>query len=216
MKISDQKDIALEVLHKLEAVDPFCILAGGACRNWFLGKQAKDLDFYIHLGEETLAATYRRFKRIGLEVKHVDFNSELWKNYGIMAHLFRIFEVKYKGIDVQIMCMKESTFTSVIPCFGVSVCMFWWKGGKVIPTDQALVSLLNKTLYIKEDYSAKELHVAKMIKYFPDFKIRTYEDWKEYYLLHLLPDSREEYYLGGGTYNKSLLNKLKSQMEVHD
>jgi hypothetical protein len=36
MNIVNQKDIALEVLHKLEAVDPFCILAGGGycdCKN---------------------------------------------------------------------------------------------------------------------------------------------------------------------------------------
>lgn len=211
MNITRQKEITLEVLHKLEAIDPFCILAGGAPRNWFLGKEANDLDFYVHL-DETLYATELRFKRIGLEAKLVDFKSDAWKQYGIMEHLFRIFEVNYKGVDVQIMCMKENTFQSVIPCFGVSICMFWWKGGKVIPTDQALISLLNKTLYIKDNYSAKELHVEKMIKYFPDFKIKDYNDCKVDTFSKL---TEEDYNQGYHSYyNNNLLNKLKLEMDV--
>lgn len=213
MSITKQKEIAKELLHKLEAIDPFCILAGGAPRNWFLGLEANDLDFYIHL-DETLAATELRFKRAGLAAKHVDFKSSKWETYGTMEHLFRIFEVEYDGMKVQIMCMRESTFTSVVPCFGVSICMFWWKGYNVVPTDMALTSLLTKTLYIKSNYSAKELHVVKMKQYFNDFKVSPYNNWKEDCLLSL---TMKEYYTGGilgSSYNQHLLDKLKLEWEV--
>lgn len=176
-EINNQKAAAKELLSKLEIIDPHCILAGGAPRNWFLGLPARDLDFYIHLNE-TQEATERRFKRLNLEAKLVDYNSETWADYGVMEHLFRIYEVTYKDMEVQIMCMRESTFKSVVPCMGVSVCKFWWKGGEVIPTNEALTSIYNKTLYVKDDYSAKEDHVKKMIKYFPDFEVKQESLWK--------------------------------------
>ncbi len=177
MSIDKQKDIAREVLHKLEAIDPSCILAGGAPRNWFFGKEANDLDFYIHLPEEQCYKSALRFKRVGLEVKHVDYKSDKWKDYGIMKHLFRIYEGEYSGQKIQIMVMGESTYHSVVPCFGVSICKFWWKGGDIAPTNDALVSILTKTLFIKDDYSAKEIHVAKQKKYFPDYRVLPYSKY---------------------------------------
>lgn len=171
-----QQEVAKEVLHKLEAIDPYCILAGGAPRNWFLGMEAKDLDFYIH-NEHTVDALMTQMNSIGLNAKMVDFKSDDWKEYGVMEHLFRILEVEYKGITVQIMCMRVNTFNSVVSAFGVSICKFWWKGKDVIPTNEALISILEETLYIKDDYSAKEIHVDKMIKYFPNYKVKLYSDY---------------------------------------
>ncbi len=173
MKIEEQQWVARQVLEKLEIIDPACILAGGAPRNWFMNKTANDLDFYIHL-DETLHHTELRFKRLGLEVKHIDYNSTKWKAYGIMPKMFRIFELKFMGMDIQIMCMRQSTFDCVVQDFGVSICKFWWKGRDVVPTNDALISILTKTLYVKDDYSAKELHVDKMVKYFPDYNVKPY------------------------------------------
>lgn len=179
-KIDYQKNIAKEVLHKLEIIDPSCILAGGAPRNWFFNKEANDLDFYIHgKFNEQRWKTDIRFERLGLDVKHVSFKSEKWKDYGIMEHLFRIYEGTYKEQKIQIMVMKESTYHSVVDCFGVSICKFWWKGGKVTPTNEALVSILSETLFIKDDYSAKEVHVEKQKRYFPDYKVAPYSKYDE-------------------------------------
>lgn len=179
MNIEKQKSIATEVLHKLEAIDPSCILAGGAPRNWFFGKEAKDLDFYIHLPSETMNATELRFKRVDLGVKHVDYKSDKWKDYGIMEHLFRIYEGEYQGQKVQVMVMNESTYHSVVPYFGVSICKFWWKGYDVQPTNEALISIITKTLFVKDDYSAKEIHVEKQKRYFPNYKVKPYSEYNE-------------------------------------
>ena len=176
-KIDNQQKIAREILHSLEIIDPNCILAGGAPRNWFFNKLANDLDFYIYIPDETMFRTELRFKRLGLDVKHVDFTSEKWEDYGIMKHLFRIYEMEYKGEKVQIMIMREPTFNSVVYHFGVSICKFWWKGYDVVPTNEALISIINKTLYIKDDYSAKEIHVEKQKKYFPEYKVLPYSEF---------------------------------------
>lgn len=203
-----QQDKAREVLHKLEAVDPACILAGGAPRSWFLGKVANDLDFYVWL-YETEAHTALRFKRLGLDVKLVDFASDAWKDYGLMKYLFRIYEGEYRGEKIQVMCMKVNTFNSVVNHFGVSVCKFWWKGSKVMPTNEALVSLINKTLYIADDYTAKESHVKKMVGYFPEFKIDKLSEVGNAYE-GLISTTMEEYlnFHYHTHYNKKLLGLL--------
>ena len=179
--INNQKEIAREVLTKLQACDPHCILAGGAPRNWFFNKEAKDLDFYIYLKHETIGANELRFKSIGLDVKRMEFEELKNSSYKFMQHLFRVYEGEYKGENVQVMVMQEPTFTSVVDDFGVSICEFWWNGGEVKATKQALTSVLTKKLFYKNDYSAKETHVEKMVCYFPEYTLTPYSQFEDVY-----------------------------------
>ena len=50
--IEHQKAVAKEVLNKLKTVDIFAMLAGGACRDWYLNTEASDLDFYVHYSDK--------------------------------------------------------------------------------------------------------------------------------------------------------------------
>jgi hypothetical protein len=219
MKIEQQQNVARELLHKLEIIDPHCILAGGAPRNWFLGKVANDLDFYIHLpSNESLYATKLRFERLGLEVRHVSYKSDSWKQYKVMEHLFRIYEGIYKEQRIQIMVMRESTFQSVVSEFGVSICQFWWKGHKINATAMSLVSLLEKTLFVKDDYSAKEIHVAKMVKYFPDFEVKSFTDlwgvlekYKRDYNLYKEKHDSYWHWTGFENYLEKMLNEQNNR-----
>ena len=52
--IEEQQEVAKYVLQKLEIIDPCCILAGGAPRDWDLGTPANDLDFYLYLGHNSV------------------------------------------------------------------------------------------------------------------------------------------------------------------
>ena len=214
MKIELQQETAKEVLHKLEAIDPLCILAGGAPRNWFFGKPANDLDFYIHIPDgETMNNTDLRFKRVGLEVNHVDYKSDKWKDYGVMEYLFRIYEGEYKGCKVQIMVMTEPTTHSVVDHFGVSICKFWWKGYDVNPTNEALISIITKTLFIKEDYSAKEIHVEKQKKYFPDYKVKPYSEYDEVQFI-TFAEYKDLGNYGTIQHSKRLLNLAKRSVNL--
>ncbi|QGH73855.1 hypothetical protein [Vibrio phage vB_VhaM_VH-8] len=179
--IESQKEIAKEVLTKLQACDPHCILAGGAPRNWFFNKEANDLDFYIYLKPETTEANELRLKSIGLDVKRMEFEELKDSSYKFMQHLFRVYEGSYRGENVQVMVMREPTFTSVVDDFGVSICEFWWNGGEVQATKQALTSILTKKLFYKNDYSAKETHVEKMVYYFPDYTLTPYSEFEDAY-----------------------------------
>ena len=46
--IEHQKAVAKSVLNKLQTLDLYAVLVGGACRDWCLDKEATDLDFYLY------------------------------------------------------------------------------------------------------------------------------------------------------------------------
>lgn len=208
--IENQKEIAKEVLTKLQACDPHCVLAGGAPRNWFFNKEANDLDFYIYLKHETIGANKLRFKSIGLELKQMEFEELKNSSYKFMQHLFRVYEGTYKGESVQVMVMHEPTFDSVVNDFGVSICEFWWNGSEVKATKQALTGILTKKLFYKNDYSAKETHVEKMVYYFSEYSLAPYSEFEDAYKkLHtdIEKSYRREFNIHSIMYKNILLNE---------
>lgn len=169
-KIEQQKSVALEILHKLEITDPNCILAGGAPREWWFGKEANDLDFYVYWGEHTTCGEdKRRLDLLGLKGYRLMDRNPLAELYGSIKELRRVWEIDYKGEKIQIMVMSCPTFNCVINRFGCSVSKIWWKG-RLQPTTEFLVSHHMKVNIIKDDYNAKESYVKKMAKRYPDYE----------------------------------------------
>lgn len=170
-----QKQLALEVLHLLEATDPCCILAGGAPRDWWLGKKANDLDFYVYWGHTTTChEDKRRLDRIGLEGYREMTRNTLSDLYGSIPELRRVWEVDYHGEKVQIMVMGSPTFNCVVDRFGVSTSKIWWKGKNLHPTEDFIISHLTKNLFIKDNYNAGETYVKKMKERYPLYAVRPY------------------------------------------
>ena len=174
MRIEDQKNIANAVMYKLEAIDPYCILAGGAPRDWYLGREASDLDFYLCVPDrETQSAFESRLRRVGLsfDIAFKDSglaNMEVYKN---MPGIKGIYNLTGFGMPIQVMRMRDPTFKSVVHEFGTSVCMAWYKDGKVKTTKVFEWSHENKIIIKKSDYNAKVKHVAKMREKFPDYRV---------------------------------------------
>lgn len=167
--IEQQQSIALEVLHKLEITDPSCILAGGAPREWWFGKKANDLDFYVFWGDNTTCGQDKlRLDRLGFKGYKMMDRNPLSELYGSIKELRRVWEVDYKGEKIQIMVMSQPTFNCVVNRFGCSVSKIWWKG-KLHPTTEFIVSHHMKVNIIKDDYNAKESYVKKMSERFPDY-----------------------------------------------
>jgi hypothetical protein len=183
LNIKKQKEIAKELLDKLEVVDPYVILAGGAPRDWYLGEKANDLDFYVHVKDEPAWASKYRLSKLGLTCTQMNKTiSERVPLYESMEHLRFIYEGDYKGMKYQVMFMSEHTFSSVVPKFGASVCEAYWKGGDIIVTNSFLLSHYTKTLFKKDNYTAKESHISKMLKKYPDYTVvdETEKQKKEY------------------------------------
>ena len=61
-KIINQKEVAKKVFESLTKVDPNCILAGGAPRDWYYGKEARDLDFYFCSSARKVKEVLDQFK----------------------------------------------------------------------------------------------------------------------------------------------------------
>lgn len=173
--IAHQQKVALEILHKLECGDPYAILAGGAPRDWYFDKPANDLDFYVYLPEATCHFEELRWKRLGLDVTRLDYEQRHNNKYKMMPDLFRMYEGVLDGVPFQIMVMQKSTFNSVLPYFGTSICKVWWKGHGVRTTVDFLMSVYGKKVYTQEGYLATDYHITKMLKYFPDYELTSYD-----------------------------------------
>lgn len=68
-KVNRQKLVADDILSRLELLDPRCIVAGGAPRDWHLGKTAKDIDVFLYTPQ--LNSAYIRehtLKRLGFSI----------------------------------------------------------------------------------------------------------------------------------------------------
>jgi len=129
--IEQQKQVATDVLNKLEFFDPSCILAGGAPRDWYFGNVANDLDFYVYFRPD-LPLSWRVWQLNKVGLKNFSMkgrgDGEFPENYKRNPHLMCVFEGIYKGEKVQVMFMDQKTFHCVVDMFPFGICQAWWKG----------------------------------------------------------------------------------------
>jgi hypothetical protein len=201
MNIDEQKVIADKMLEILEYADPACILAGGAPRNWHLGELARDLDFYVNLNEDS-KTTRKRWAKLGLDLVAFKSGHHDSAMYSCMENLNAVYEGEFMGMPIQVMVMRGPTFKTVLPHMGTSVCKFWYKDKVIHAHEDALFSIQTRTIYKKDDYTAKVAHLQKMNKYFPSYRVRDIKDMREDKLRYII-----EKELGGVTDIKHYLEK---------
>ena len=165
-----QKVIAQRVLQKLEAIDPYCILAGGAPRDWWWGNEAADLDFYIYVPDRPHKAIKKQIERAGLVVKEVKTGENMPINYKLNPFLRCVIDIE-EEMPVQIMVMSEPTFKSVVPTFALSVCQAWWKGGDVSVSKEFLAGARHNAI-VKTNplYHNEHYYLEKILAKFPNMK----------------------------------------------
>ena len=168
--IEEQKAIANEILEKIEIIDKNCILAGGAPRDWWVGVLANDLDFYLYCtpenGVEHTKKSIEKLVGIKLEYLGADENYE-----GGMRELRAVLDGEFKGQKVQFMLMGKPTWGCVLPHFGASTSMVWYKNGRISPSPEFLLSLNKKVLYIKA--GTKQAFIDKTVAKFPRLVVKT-------------------------------------------
>lgn len=175
LTINQEKDIADQVLRRLEVIDPTCILAGGAPRDWWLGHTCNDLDFYIyHRG--TTENLERSFKALGFDVepmrrKGFNVQARLDGMYNSMPDLRAVYQTKYpyRGKHIQIIVMDNPTFSGVVDKFACSISKVWYKDGVLRPTQEAHDARRNKVIEVAQGYSPNCAYVQKMRDRFPEY-----------------------------------------------
>lgn len=176
MDIEQQKQVAEKILFDLEVVDSHAILAGGAPRDWFFGKEATDLDFYFypspikylpdgkHLSLNKLISDFASLKFptfIKSEYPYDDRN----------PHLVLVFDGEYDGMKVQFMCMNIPT-EFVVDLFALNICHIWYKDGKINTTPAFDACVQSKTIHIINPlYGKRDKYVQKIVNKFPEFSL---------------------------------------------
>ena len=174
--IKEQKEIADELLECLSIVCPNVILAGGAPRDWYMGNPANDLDIYLALPDLTYGSNKRQLSKVlPEEVVTVKGEYETHSNplYKHMKHLKRIYYLRYKGIDVQIIQLNEvKDVWNTVDNIDCSICKAWYKNGKVNTTTPFMKTIKSGVMFLTEAYQWEDYHPAKMKERFEPLGFR--------------------------------------------
>lgn len=175
--IALQKQVADKVLDRLEIIDPGCIVAGGAPRDWTMGKPASDIDIFLSVSEHnTMSTVLKQIRKAlgSLDISEAAYNKLAEKidcgiNTDKVAQLYRtnpdilfVFNAEVDGVNCQIICMKVPTW-NIVDKFPFGICKVWYKNGTIRTTkafDLALalkVLVLTGTLYNNEDFYVKKI-----------------------------------------------------------
>ena len=176
MEIEIQKKIAKDVLSKLQTVDMWAMLAGGACRDWYLGNAASDLDFYLHYSNKypQWALCEHFSKLIGCEIKVVgkkgdNLNPESEVVYTQDPKIEIVLGGVKDCIDIQIIIVNTPYFRVDNFCF--NICQAYTLNVDNIKTTPEFdKAVKHKVIQITgEFYSQKDAYVKKIKAKFPDY-----------------------------------------------
>lgn len=182
--ISKQMETANKVIKRLRAVDPYCIVAGGAPRDWYFGNAANDIDVYIWQQHHTQRAKIRQLKCAGFDVSPVgyDDNREMYEKNKMIEF---VFDVKGYEEKVQIISLSCKTF-DIVKTFPFSICQAWYTPERGIMLERDFV-MTEKTGYIFRTnpvYADGDSYINKITERFKDkFKFaRTKEEAMQRYI----------------------------------
>jgi|GEM_PF-4735733 len=180
-----QQAYADQVLAMIERIDPFAIIAGGAPRDWYLGREATDLDVYFHPNPNWNLMTVRnQIIAAGFKLTDVGDSQESWDSaeenrsqYLANQYLKAVYNPINTEMKVQLMWMSEPTFESVLPQFTLNLSRVYYKNGK-IDTDTIFELGVKQKALIRTNsvYINNDRYIAKIKAKFPDYAYYQSED----------------------------------------
>lgn len=212
MTVYYQQQQANRYLTRIEQLlDPNAVLAGGAPRDWFFNKNAKDLDIFVYLGEQNKKPSYwkQKLEDAGFKVKDIKtkynnpkpiitqvvdwFNETICKvephdyEFSLNPYLECVvdIEVELGENPVQVMIMNQPVDQCTYTKFPVSISQIWYKNGKFNKTPDFLVGIKHNIIYPTGiDNSMDGKYTKKVREKFPEFE---YLDSKDK-VIHFLSD----------------------------
>lgn len=176
--ILNQKALALSVLKKVGALDPMAVIAGGAPRNWFYNKPARDLDIYFRSFANTILSRQTQLEAVGLSLSKENVKEREEQGYpsGIMS----IQDIECEKINVQLIFLRQDILPgefvfSKFDCGPSQIYADLY--GTVATSGLFEEDHKNNTVTFElsnlDDLQTKRLglRIAKMERYFPDRKI---------------------------------------------
>lgn len=172
MNIEEEKDLAGYALWLIKKYDPVAIVAGGAPRDWELGRNCQDIDLWMNEMRNWSMGNY-------IDMIEREFGEKpkfLGKDYGEMknddGHIKYVFSVPLDGKELQIIVVKD-TF-NLVPRFCCNLSMAWYMGkGRVIPGRPFRAGVAAQELVFNKD--TREEYINRMKERFPDYKVKIRE-----------------------------------------
>lgn len=178
LRINHQKVVGNKVLEILEVINFRVLLAGGAPRDWYFTRVAKDLDIYLYLPYndldeinnfiEFLLNKYGTKKSVNYVDEFEYIKSDIYKC---------IYTYNILGEDVQIIILnKDLSISDILNSFDLSLCKAWYKDGLINLSEDFKISILTNHIYLCGDNDWENEHVKRICEKYPSFKRSTYSD----------------------------------------
>lgn len=167
-----QKQVADTALDMMYLIDPYCIVAGGAPRDWYFGKEAADIDLFFHCPQASTQATMEEMLlRAGFKVTSTKTGDDIPDWYKKNPYLKTVYETEAFGVKVQLLRMSKQTWDSVIDKFPLSICKAWYKNGKAHYEKDFLRSVEFEAIYKTNTiYNNEHQYIQKVLAKFPQYK----------------------------------------------
>ena len=194
--IEHQKCVAKRVLNRLQTLDLYAVLAGGACRDWFLDKEATDLDFYLYYNPNYPASSLKkvlvglfgdidiieverksseRYDSLG-EDDRESFDNHILSNYGLRytsdKSISNVFEFTIEGVKCQVIFKNDLVYAEkLVGDFCFDICQAYTLNVDEIRTTEKFdKAVKHKAIQITgEFYSQKDAYIKKIKNKFPDY-----------------------------------------------
>lgn len=167
--LSNQIATADWILTKIEKIDPFAIIAGGAPRDWEHGIVARDVDIFLNVPNSwTINVMTRQLNNV-CGIRPSAFKGEermQWyeKNPDIRA----VFDWNYLGVDFQFVIVRKPVF-DYHDNFPLSICQAMRKNFKNYMTTDFNASKNTKQIYITNKlYNNADAYVTKVLSKYKD------------------------------------------------
>lgn len=176
MSIDKQKEVAKKIYSKLKIVDPHCILAGGAPRDWYFGNEAQDLDFYFASTVRTIGAVRKQLEASFPESeitllmdKEQGSTNEMYKS---MSFLIRIWELVVDNISVQLIQVEIGKQWKVVDNMDISICQCWYINDEIKTHQNFRLTEKSGVMFtVKEGYTWQDRHAAKIKERFTKYRV---------------------------------------------
>ncbi len=191
----EQQKIARDVYEKLTVIDPRCLLAGGAPRDWYFGYAARDLDFYIETRKNSRAYEVgQQLESLGFVEDDrgysVSYSDAVYESMGCLKRVWNLLLPPY-DTPIQVVEIfgepigeKEGWYDGptyklpnvIAQGFNNTMSYPWAAYGKVVYPDAFEFSVKHKLIGVKEpesEYLDEAPNLEKLKSYFPEYTFVT-------------------------------------------
>lgn len=186
--IKKQKGVANKIISQFKKMNYKILLAGGAPRNWYFNKPAKDLDFWIDSSNRCSDFETHLTIIDALNVNKLDnpFEVKMYERTGEYTSTDFVkasYSCLIDDIEVQFIMVKGNPY-NVVEKFGTSICMFYFVGDNIEMEKITEFSLAHKIIYYQDGFDGIEKgklykHIEKIKSYFPDYKIKNISNFEQ-------------------------------------